>query len=117
MDNPIICTSINKVGFRMAGGIEPYEKYLKENFGQYFKVHIIRSTPFFLQSGYLNLAKAYTGEYNKPDLTASLMKGDLGVVIDYLKNINFSLVIYPTTPCFAFGVVPSLQKRPVNSAA
>jgi len=28
--NPIICSSINKIGFRMSGGIELYEKYLKE---------------------------------------------------------------------------------------
>lgn len=28
--NPIICTSINKIGFRMAGGREIYEKYLTE---------------------------------------------------------------------------------------
>jgi len=28
--NPIICTSINKIGFRMSGGIEIYEKYLNE---------------------------------------------------------------------------------------
>jgi hypothetical protein len=28
--NPIICTSINKIGFRMAGGTEIYEKYLME---------------------------------------------------------------------------------------
>lgn len=28
--NPIICSSINKIGFRMSGGIETYEKYLKE---------------------------------------------------------------------------------------
>ena len=28
--NPIICTSINKIGFGMSGGIEIYEKYLSE---------------------------------------------------------------------------------------
>lgn len=28
--NPIICSSINKIGFRMSGGQEIYEKYLKE---------------------------------------------------------------------------------------
>lgn len=30
IENPIICSSINKLGFRMSGGIEIYEKYLKE---------------------------------------------------------------------------------------
>lgn len=28
--NPIICSSINKIGFRMSGGIALYEKYLQE---------------------------------------------------------------------------------------
>ncbi len=28
--NPVICTSINKIGFRMSGGKEIYEKYLRE---------------------------------------------------------------------------------------
>jgi hypothetical protein len=28
--NPIICSSINKIGFRMSGGIAIYEKYLNE---------------------------------------------------------------------------------------
>lgn len=30
IQNPIICSSINKIGFRMSGGIEIYEKYLLE---------------------------------------------------------------------------------------
>lgn len=30
IENPIICSSINKIGFRMSGGIEIYEKYLQE---------------------------------------------------------------------------------------
>ena len=30
IENPIICSSINKIGFRMSGGKEVYEKYLAE---------------------------------------------------------------------------------------
>ena len=30
IENPIICSSINKIGFRMSGGKEIYEKYLLE---------------------------------------------------------------------------------------
>jgi len=30
IENPIICSSINKIGFRMSGGVETYEKYLNE---------------------------------------------------------------------------------------
>ncbi|MES1216420.1 MAG: hypothetical protein ABUT20_12965 [Bacteroidota bacterium] len=31
IDNPVICTSINKAGFRMSGGLQIYEKALQEN--------------------------------------------------------------------------------------
>jgi len=30
IENPVICSSINKIGFRMSGGNEIYEKYLRE---------------------------------------------------------------------------------------
>lgn len=30
IENPIVCSSINKIGFRMSGGIDIYEKYLAE---------------------------------------------------------------------------------------
>ena len=30
IENPIICSSINKIGFRMSGGVVLYEKYLTE---------------------------------------------------------------------------------------
>lgn len=30
ISNPIICSSINKIGFRMSGGVEKYEYYLRE---------------------------------------------------------------------------------------
>jgi hypothetical protein len=30
IQNPVICSSINKIGFRMSGGKEIYEKYLQE---------------------------------------------------------------------------------------
>lgn len=31
IENPIICSSINKIGFRMSGSIEEYEEYLNSN--------------------------------------------------------------------------------------
>jgi len=39
--NPIICTSINKKGFRMAGGIEIYEKYLNERESQIIAMQVL----------------------------------------------------------------------------
>ena len=31
IENPIICSSINKIGFRMSGSIEEYEEYLNSD--------------------------------------------------------------------------------------
>ena len=31
IENPIICSSINKIGFRMSGSIEEYEDYLRSD--------------------------------------------------------------------------------------
>ena len=31
IENPVICSSINKIGFRMSGSIEEYEEYLKSD--------------------------------------------------------------------------------------
>jgi hypothetical protein len=30
IDNPIVCSNINKIGFRMSGGLEAYERALRE---------------------------------------------------------------------------------------
>jgi hypothetical protein len=30
VENPIVCSNINKIGFRMSGGLEAYERALKE---------------------------------------------------------------------------------------
>lgn len=69
-------------------------KYIKDNFWQYTRMHLVRTAPFFLDSGYLNLIKAYTGVYDKPDITGSLMTGNYQALIIFLKNINFSLFAY-----------------------
>ena len=31
IENPIVCANINKIGFRMCGGIELYEKTIRES--------------------------------------------------------------------------------------
>jgi hypothetical protein len=30
IDNPIVCSNINKIGFRMCGGVEAYERAMRE---------------------------------------------------------------------------------------
>ncbi len=30
VENPIVCANINKIGFRMSGGLEPYERAIRE---------------------------------------------------------------------------------------
>lgn len=31
IENPVVCSNINRIGFRMCGGVETYERILKEN--------------------------------------------------------------------------------------
>ena len=31
IENPIVCSNINKIGFRMSGGVEAYERTLREH--------------------------------------------------------------------------------------
>jgi len=60
IENPIICSSINKIGFRMSGGIEIYEKYLKEKQFQPIAMQV-------LAAGALNPKEAieYLGNFPK----------------------------------------------------
>jgi hypothetical protein len=58
--NPIICSSINKIGFRMSGGKEIYEKYLKEKEFRPIAMQV-------LAAGALNPKEAieYLGNFSK----------------------------------------------------
>jgi hypothetical protein len=58
--NPVICSSINKIGFRMSGGKEKYERYLKEK-----KLRIVAMQ--VLAAGALNPNEAieYLGHFPK----------------------------------------------------
>ena len=61
IDNPVICSSINKIGFRMSGSIERYEKYLRSD---------KKFSPIAMQclaAGALNPQEAfeYVGQFKK----------------------------------------------------
>lgn len=64
------------------------------NFWPYARLHLIKMTPFFLQSGYSDLVSAYLSEYKKPDLTSSVLSGDWLTIKNFFFQINALLIIY-----------------------
>ncbi len=82
--NPIICSSINKIGFRMAGGKEIYEKYLNEK-----KFRPIAMQ--FLAAGSLAPREAieYLGKFPKIEsvLFGASTKSHIGEVKELVNSI------------------------------
>ena len=84
--NPIICASINKIGFRMSGGKELYEKYLMEKEFRPIAMQV-------LAAGALRPKEAieYLGQFSKIEsvLFGASSKGNIqettGLILNYLK--------------------------------
>jgi len=68
--------------------------YILNNFGDYLKVHLIRTVPFFFQPGYFEMWSAYTGEFSKPDITGFILNGNWRGILDFIKQINLKLLTY-----------------------
>jgi hypothetical protein len=60
INNPVICTSINKIGFRMSGGKEIYEKYLNEKEFRPVAMQVLAAGALHPQE-----AIAYLGKFKK----------------------------------------------------
>lgn len=69
-------------------------QYIMDNLALYSKIHITRALPFFLQPGYLDLASAYGVRYQKPDITASVLKGNYREVFNYLRDPDGLTFVY-----------------------
>jgi len=84
ISNPIICSSINKIGFRMAGGKEVYEKYLNE---MNFRPIAMQ----FLAAGSLAPKEAvtYLGQFPKIEsvLFGASTKSHIGEVKELVNSI------------------------------
>jgi len=57
IENPIICSSINKIGFRMSGGIDLYEKYLNERQFRPIAMQVLAAGALFPKEAIEYLAK------------------------------------------------------------
>ena len=68
--------------------------YIFGNLMSYVKVHLVKTMPFFFQSGYFEMWSAYSGEYSKPDITALILKKDISAVKDFFKQVNAKLLFY-----------------------
>ena len=70
------------------------KKYILRNLKDYVPLHLVKMTPFFIESGYFDMYSAYTGEYSKPDITADFLKGDLKEVKKFFTDLDFKKMIY-----------------------
>jgi len=84
IENPIICSSINKIGFRMSGGIEIYEKYLNEKQFRPIAMQV-------LAAGALRPKEAieYLGKFHKIEsvLFGASSKGHIQETKELIDNI------------------------------
>ena len=70
------------------------KKYILRNLKDYLPLHLVKMTPFFVESGYFDMYSAYTGEYSKPDITADFLKGDLREVKKFFTGMDLKKTIY-----------------------
>lgn len=70
------------------------KNYILANLTPYAKMHLVKTTPFFFQSGYFEMWSAYSGEYSKPDITALVLKKNLTGVKKFFKEVNAKLIFY-----------------------
>ena len=49
-------------------------------------MHLIKTLPFFVESGYYNMWASYTGEFSKPDITNAVIKGDFSAVKGFIMT-------------------------------
>ena len=85
--NPIICSSINKIGFRMSGGKELYEKYLTEKEFRPIAMQVLAAGALRPQE-----AIEYLGQFPKIEsvLFGASSKGNIqetnGFIIKYMQH-------------------------------
>jgi len=85
VENPIICTSINKIGFRMSGGIELYEETLKTK-----KVRVVAMQ--VLAGGAIPAKEAIEYISNLPNIESVLFgassKAHIDDTVAYIKHFD-----------------------------
>ena len=64
------------------------------DFASYIEMHLFRAIPFFFQPGYSDMVLAYTGQYDKPDITMGILQGNFFAIKNFFSTINFNLVLY-----------------------
>lgn len=70
------------------------QRQLWGNFPLYLKIHLIKTAPFFLQPGYLEMYATYTGDWAKPDITGAVLSGNLSAISNFVFNLNPKIIIY-----------------------
>ncbi len=86
--NPIICTSINKIGFRMSGGIEAYEKVLETRQARVIAMQVVAA-------GAISLREAIEYVCSLPNIESILFgassKTNIEETVSYIKKNDLQL--------------------------
>ncbi len=70
------------------------KKIITANFLVYAKMHLVRSLPFFIQPGYLDMWFSYGGDSQKPDITNAILRGEFGSIASFFGEMDLRLAIY-----------------------
>lgn len=85
VENPIICASINKIGFRMSGGIEIYEETLKTRNVRAIAMQV-------LAGGAISAREAIEYVATLPNVESILFgassKGNINQTVDYINHFD-----------------------------
>jgi len=62
----------------------------------YAEVHLVKTVPFFLQSGYEDMMAAFSVKpaMSRPDITLSLIKGDWRAAVEFFGRFDFYNYVY-----------------------
>ncbi len=68
--------------------------YILEEPSSYLKLHLIKSVPYFFQSGLYAIYTNYRNDFSKPDITLLMAKGDIASLFRFIKDSGASALIY-----------------------
>lgn len=68
--------------------------FILTNWPIYIRMHIVKSAPFFLQSGVSDMWLGYTAQSQKPDMTALVLKADFSAIKKVFTEANSEIIIY-----------------------
>jgi len=90
------CRQFSKEEFR--NDLDFYNKesrdFILANLPVYIKMHIVKATPFFLQSGVSDMWLGYTAKTEKPDMSDLILRGNLAAIKKVFSGGGAEIIVY-----------------------